>query len=39
MAVLSLDRLSKRFGARLADDAVSFEVGERQVLGLLGPHG
>ena len=31
MAVLSLDRLSKRFGARLAVDAVSFEVQEREV--------
>jgi ABC-2 type transport system ATP-binding protein len=39
MAVLSLDRLSKRFGARLAVDAVSFEVQEREVFGLLGPNG
>ena len=39
MAVLSLDRLSKRFGARLAVDAVSFEVREREVFGLLGPNG
>src|SRR5262245_20614825 len=39
MAVLSLDRLSKRFGARLAVDEVSFEVGEREVFGLLGPNG
>ena len=38
-AVLSLDRLSKRFGARLAVDAVSFEVQEREVFGLLGPNG
>jgi ABC-2 type transport system ATP-binding protein len=39
MAVLSLDRLSKRFGARLAVDAVSFEVAEREIFGLLGPNG
>lgn len=39
MAVLLLDRLSKRFGARLAVDAVSFEVGEGEVFGLLGPNG
>jgi len=39
MAVLSLDRLSKRFGARLAVDAVSFEVEPREVFGLLGPNG
>src|SRR4029079_7445599 len=39
MAVLSLDGLSKRFAARLAVDAVSFEVHEREVFGLLGPNG
>ena len=39
MAVLSLDRLSKRYGARLAVDAVSFEVQDRAVFGLLGPNG
>ena len=39
MAVLSLDGLSKRFGARLAVDAVSFDVTEREVFGLLGPNG
>ncbi len=39
MAVLTLDRLSKRFGARLAVDGVSFEVEEREVFGLLGPNG
>jgi ABC-2 type transport system ATP-binding protein len=39
MAVLSLDGLSKRFGARLAVDAVSFDVREREVFGLLGPNG
>jgi ABC-2 type transport system ATP-binding protein len=39
MAVLSLDGLSKRFGARLAVDKVSFEIREREVFGLLGPNG
>ena len=39
MAVLTLDRLSKRFGARLAVDGVSFEVEEGEVFGLLGPNG
>src|SRR4029453_15392709 len=39
MAVLSIDGLSKRFGARLAVDAVSFDVKEREVFGLLGPNG
>ena len=39
MAVLVLDGLSKRFGARLAVDRVSFEVKEREVFGLLGPNG
>src|SRR5262245_28008797 len=39
MAVLSLDGLSKRFGARLAVDAVSFDVEGREVFGLLGPNG
>jgi ABC-2 type transport system ATP-binding protein len=39
MAVLALDGLSKRFGARLAVDAVCFEVQEREVFGLLGPNG
>jgi ABC-2 type transport system ATP-binding protein len=39
MPVLSLDRLSKRYGARLAVDAVSFDVERREVFGLLGPNG
>jgi ABC-2 type transport system ATP-binding protein len=38
MAILSLDGLSKRFGARLVVDRVSFEVREREVFGLLGPN-
>lgn len=39
MPVLSLDRLSKRYGARLAVDAVSFDVQQHEVFGLLGPNG
>ncbi len=34
-----LDRLSKRYGAHLAVDGVSLEVGQREVVGLLGPNG
>ena len=37
--VLSLDRLSKRYGSRLAVDAVSFDVQQNEVFGLLGPNG
>jgi ABC-2 type transport system ATP-binding protein len=36
---LSADRLSKRFGERLAFDEVSFEVGHGEVFGFLGPNG
>jgi ABC-2 type transport system ATP-binding protein len=36
---LSVDRLSKRFGERIAFDAVSFEVGHGEVFGFLGPNG
>ena len=38
-SVLSVDRLSKRYGARLAVDAVSFSVRQHEVFGLLGPNG
>ena len=38
-AVLVVDQLSKRYGARLAVDQVSFGVGAGEVLGLLGPNG
>ena len=39
MAVVSLEGLSKRYGNHLAVDDVSFDVGAREVLGLLGPNG
>jgi ABC-2 type transport system ATP-binding protein len=37
--LLSVEQISKRFGDRLAVDAVSFQVGRGQTLGLLGPNG
>jgi ABC-2 type transport system ATP-binding protein len=39
MPVVTVDGLSKRFGAHLAVDNVSFEVGKCEVMGLLGPNG
>ena len=38
-AALSVERLSKRFGDRVAFDDVSFEVGYGEVFGFLGPNG
>jgi ABC-2 type transport system ATP-binding protein len=38
-AVVSIERLGKRYGRRHAVDGVSFEVNEREVVGLLGPNG
>jgi len=38
-AAISVDRLSKWYGSRLAVDGVSFEVGAGEVMGLLGPNG
>ena len=37
--VIVVDQLSKRYGARLAVDGVSFEVASGEVMGLLGPNG
>ena len=39
VAAAALDRLTKRYGAHLAINGVSFEVGQREVVGLLGPNG
>jgi ABC-2 type transport system ATP-binding protein len=39
MPVVKLDRLSRRYGPHRAVDSVSFEIGEREVMGLLGPNG
>src|SRR5262245_7169535 len=39
MAVVSLEGLSKSYGNHLAVDDVSFDVGQREVMGLLGPNG
>ena len=38
-AVIVADRLSKRYGARMVVDSVSFSVGAGEVMGLLGPNG
>jgi ABC-type sugar transport system ATPase subunit len=38
-AVLEIDRITKRFGNHSALNAVSFEVGEREVVALLGDNG
>jgi len=39
MALVSFEGLGKRYGRRRAVDDVSFEVQEREVVGLLGPNG
>jgi ABC-2 type transport system ATP-binding protein len=38
-SVIVVDQLSKRYGARLAVDSVSFDVRAGEVMGLLGPNG
>jgi ABC-2 type transport system ATP-binding protein len=37
--VISADRISRRFGDRLAVEDVSFDVQPGEVFGLLGPNG
>ena len=39
MALLSLDSLSKAYGALVVTDAVSLDVPEGEILGVLGPNG
>jgi len=39
VAVASVERLGRRYGHRQAVNGVSFEVNEREVVGLLGPNG
>jgi ABC-2 type transport system ATP-binding protein len=38
-AVIEVEELRKRYGAVAAVDGVSFEVGEREVFGIVGPNG
>jgi branched-chain amino acid transport system ATP-binding protein len=39
MTLLSLDNLSKRYGALVVTDGVSFDVGKGEIVGILGPNG
>ncbi len=39
MALLTLDRVTKRFGGLSANNEVSFDVTEGEILGLIGPNG
>jgi branched-chain amino acid transport system ATP-binding protein len=39
MTLLSLNSLSKRYGALVVTDAVSFDVAEGEIVGILGPNG
>ncbi len=39
MILLSLDNLSKRYGALVVTDAVSIDVGKGEIVGILGPNG
>lgn len=39
MNILSVQKLTKKFGQKIAVDGVSFEVPEGTISGLLGPNG
>ncbi len=39
MALLTLDQVTKRFGGLVAVDAVSIEIQEHDILGIIGPNG
>ncbi len=39
MAFLEIQDLTKRFGGLLANDRISFEVAEGEILGIIGPNG
>jgi ABC-2 type transport system ATP-binding protein len=39
MAAVTLDGVTKRYGARLAVDNISLEIGTGEIMGLLGPNG
>ncbi|SNT30198.1 ABC transporter ATP-binding protein [Tropicimonas sediminicola] len=39
MTLLSIDNVTKRFGGLTAVDAVSFDIAEGEIMGLLGPNG
>jgi branched-chain amino acid transport system ATP-binding protein len=39
MTLLSLNTLNKRYGALAVTDAVSFDVGQGEIVGILGPNG
>ena len=39
MALLELDNVTKRFGGLVANDGVSFNVQEGEIVGLIGPNG
>lgn len=38
-SMLEVDRLCKRYGARVAVDGISFHVGHNEIVGLVGPNG
>ena len=39
MIALAVDRVTKRFGGLLANDDITFEVDEGEIIGLIGPNG